>query len=224
MDKLSELVEPLFHALLQIQRDPRMTRSAEQLHGDMRALFDACGRRAGELGVSTADSEDARFALAVAFDEFALLREGPLRDYWVSHTLQLHYFGTTLGGSQFFERLANIRLDPRRREILKVYYICLTLGFRGQYRLRGGEVELLDLTNMVRSELIQAKELATEVLLSPHAARPIEPLSDGRRNQLMMAIALSGASAAALVYLGLRLLLVHRADSVVDQLTRLASQ
>lgn len=222
-DKLTELVEPLFHALIRLQREPVAIHMAEHVHADMRALFEACVRRAAELGISSGDSEDARFALAVAFDELVLAREGPLRDFWLSHPLQMSYFSTNLGGSQFFERLAVIQRDPARREVLKIYYACLALGFRGQYRLRGGEVELLDLTAAIRTELIQTKEIAGEVVLSPHAARPSEPLADGRRNQLLMAIAMSGAAAAALVYLGLRVLLMHRADAAVEQLTRLTA-
>lgn len=223
MDKLSELVEPLFHALIRLQREPSAAAAVERVHADARAQLEGCARRAVELGISSADADDARFALAVALDELVLAREGPLREYWLSNTLQMKFFGTNLGGSEFFERLATIRREPRRRDALKVFYACLTLGFRGQYRLRGGEVELLDLTNAIRAELIQAKAIAGEVTLSPHAARPSEPLADGRRNQLLVAVAMSGAGAAALVYLGLRLLLMHRADSFIEQLTRLSS-
>ena len=51
--------------------------------------------------------------------------------------------------------------------MLQVYYLVLLFGFQGKYRVRGGEIELGDLTDRVRDS-IRRSGIQKETELSPH--------------------------------------------------------
>src|SRR4029078_12893641 len=72
---------------------------------------------------------------------------------WMGHLLQFHYFRENTAGDGFFQRLETIRRDPRRREVLRSYALCLWFGFQGRYRVRGGELELMTLGESLQREV-----------------------------------------------------------------------
>ena len=178
-------------------------------------------QRAQELGVSPDDADDARYALAALIDEAAVQEDGPLRDYWSARLLQMRLFSENVAGENFFERLAALRGDRKRVLVLRVYYLCLLFGFRGKYRLRGSELELLEIEEGVRGELQRAGAIPSELVLSPSGRRPYEKLADGRRNQLLVTLAGVAACLSVLAYVGLRLALVHRSDQLLEQVAGL---
>jgi type VI secretion system protein ImpK len=222
MDRITEITEPVFSAVLQIQRlDPGVMPMADQIHQQMCGYLDRCTREGTRLGVPHAELEEIRYALAALADEVVLGKGGALRESWLTRLLQLKYFGQNVAGDVFFERLSTLRRDPTRIEVLKVYYLCLMLGFRGKYRVRGGELELLDIIDAVRNELVLARIIPTEGVLSPQGARPHEPSADHRRNLLVTWFALAAAASSALLYLWLRLSLAERAEQLVQRLSSL---
>ena len=132
-----------------------------------------------------------------------LQKGGALRDFWMPRLLQMRYFNENVAGEAFFERLAAIRRDPTRSDVLRVYYLCLLFGFRGKYRVRGGELELLD--------IIDARaQRADPRAADPDRARAVaeraaqyEPLADARRNMLMVWLSVVAAVVTSvLLYVG----------------------
>jgi type VI secretion system protein ImpK len=222
MDRITEITESVFNALLQVQRrDAAAMPMAELIHQQMCTYLDQCARLGTKLGVSQQDIAEIRYALAALVDEVVLSKGGPLREFWLTQLLQLKYFGENVAGDMFFERLAVLRRDPSRTEVLKVYYLCLMFGFRGKYRVRGGELELLDVIDAVRNELVRAKVIPADSLLSPNGQRPYEAIADHKRNLLLIWIALAAASSSVLLSAWLRLSLVDRADQLVQRLSGL---
>src|SRR6476619_6489474 len=156
MDRITEITEPIFNALLQLERRGGLdVTTAEVVHQQMCTYLDQCVPLGSKLGVPQADVDDIRSALAGLVDELVLSKGGPLREFWLTRLLQFRYFGENIAGDAFFERLTALRRDPTRTDVLRVYYLCLMFGFRGRFRVRGGELELLDIIDGVRNELVR---------------------------------------------------------------------
>ncbi len=137
MDRVNEVTKEVFNALAQIRRaDDRSQPMPEMLYQRMRSFIDRAMRRAGELGFTQQDIQDIGYALVGLTDELVMSKGGELRDYWLPRSLQLQLFNTNVAGEGFFNNLQNLRHDPSRMEVLKVYYLCLLFGFQGQYRAR----------------------------------------------------------------------------------------
>src|SRR4029077_6207562 len=120
------------------QLDAEVRPNPETLHRRLRGMIDGLRSRATAAGYGAQDVQDICYALVALADEIALEKSGPLRDYWMSRLLQLHYFNENVAGENFFVRLETVRNDSRRIEVLRVYYLCLMFGFLGRFRVRGG--------------------------------------------------------------------------------------
>jgi type VI secretion system protein ImpK len=222
MDRITEITEAIFNALTQIQHGETSSLPMPELvHQQLCTYLDQCGRMGLKLGFAQADIDNMRFALAALTDEVVVNKTGAIRDFWLQRLLMMRYFETGSAGDAFFDRLALLRGDPSRVEVLKVYFLCLMFGFRGKYRVRGGEVELLDIIDGIRTDLIRLKLMPSEIALSPSGARPYEPTADRRRNLLLIGLATAAAVSSVLLYIGLRLSLFNRAEHLAERLAQL---
>ncbi len=223
MDRVTEVTEAVFNALAQIQRmDPESTPMPEVIHQQLSTYIDQGMRGATRLGFSQQDIDDMRYAIVALTDETVLQKGGALRDFWLPRLLQLRYFNENLAGEAFFHRLEAVRRDPHRLEVLRVYYLCMLFGFHGQYRVRGGQIELADILDRVRDELARAKQIPSELALSPHGPRPYEPMADAQRNLLLVWLSVVAASASVLLYIGLKLSLINQATLFIERLVSLS--
>ncbi|MBZ0115859.1 MAG: DotU family type IV/VI secretion system protein [Sandaracinaceae bacterium] len=216
MDRVNEVTKEVFNALAQIRRaDERSQPMPEMLYQRMRSFVDRAMRRASELGFNQQDVQDIGYALVGLTDELVMSKGGELRDYWLPRSLQLQLFNTNVAGEGFFNNLKNLRHDPSRLEVLKVYYLCLLFGFQGQYRIRGGEIELASITEDIGSALTRAG-LIGEVPLAPHAARPQEALGGARSHMPLVWISVAAVVLSLVLYFGLQWNINSRADDLIE--------
>ena len=82
-------------------------------------------------GFNPEDYNLARFAVFAWVDEAIMSSNWPGRQQWQREQLQRVYYQTADAGELFFERLNTI--GPHQRDVREVYYLCLALGFTGQY-------------------------------------------------------------------------------------------
>ena len=222
MDRITEITESLFNGLAQLEAlEQGETPMPELLHQQLATYIEQAARAGSKLGLAQRDVDDIRYALVALADEVVLNRGGALREFWLQRRLQLRFFDESNAGEGFFERLKGLLGDSTRTETKKAYYLCLMFGFQGKYRVRGGEIELADITDRVRDELIRAKALTTETALSPKGPRPYESIADGRRNLLLVWLSVSAAVSSVLLYVGLRLQLMNNAERLVERLSAL---
>lgn len=223
MDPTTEVTEAVFNALAQVRAlDPNAVGSVEFLHQQLSTLIEQAHRGARKHGLSDQDADDIRYALVALVDETVLDRGGALRDFWLPRALQLQHFNENVAGEAFYDRLDALRSDRARSHVLRVFYLCLLLGFRGKYKSRAGEVDAADLLDDLRRELKRAEELDDDRPISPHGARPHEPIADRRRNALLIWLAVAGAAASILLYLGLHLSLGSETSQLVQRLSAIA--
>jgi len=218
MDRVNEVTKEVFNALAQIRRaDERSQPMPEMLYQRMRSFIDRAMRRASEVGFAQQDVQDIGYALVALTDELVMSKGGELRDYWLPRSLQLQLFNTNVAGEGFFTNLSNLRHDPSRMEVLKIYYLCLLFGFQGQYRVRGGEIELASILDEVGSTLTRAGMIGDSAL-SPHAARPQENLGGVRSHMPLVYISIAAVVLSLGIYFGLQWSVSSQADDLIEHI------
>ena len=218
-DELGRSLEPLFQLLVRIERERGGRADADKLYRQCCQEVESFQGRAKELELPPGDAENGLYAIIALLDEIAVNDEGPIKEYWQPRLLQMRYFNENVAGDGFFDRLATLRGDSRRKNVLRVFYLCIMFGFRGKYRIRGSELELLEIEEGLRAELQRIKAIPKEVVLSPAGKRPYEKIADIRRNQLVFSIATISACVSVLLYIGLRLALSRDTVLLIERVT-----
>jgi type VI secretion system protein ImpK len=219
MDAINQITADCFNALTQLREVEGAGVEPAIIHDRLCGYVEAARERAREQGLSQRDAEDIVYALVALIDEIALGKPEPLRGYWMSQALQLRFFHENLAGEGFFARLDELRRDPRRADVLRVYYQCLLLGFQGKYSVRGGDLELMRLVDSVRPEVerhLEAPDPLAPAGLAPDAAE----LERGGRNPLLW-VALGVCAVAIAVFIGLRVSLNKGVADLNDRVEEL---
>ena len=165
----------------------------------------------------------ARYALCTALDEAVLNTPWGSESAWTQRTLLSVFHNETAGGEKFFLLLDRVRQMPAENlAILELFYILLSLGFEGKYRVihRGR-----DTLEQIRDELFR--------IIRNHRGeyeRELSPSWYGLgkiRNTLtqyipMWVMASFIGAALLLTYSGFRFWLYHSSAPVVEQLTEIA--
>jgi type VI secretion system protein ImpK len=219
MDVVNQITAECFNALSQLREVEGPVTSPEMIHGRLSGFVETARERARALGLSQRDADDIAYALVAIIDEVAFGKPEPLRGYWMGQALQLRFFNEHLAGEGFFTRLQDLRRDPRRADVLRVYYQCLLFGFQGKYSVRGGDLELMRLIDSVRPEVerqIEAPDALAPAGLPPDAAE----LKARRRNPLIW-VALGICALAIALFIGLRVSLNKSVSDVSDSVEEL---
>ena len=86
-------------------------------------LFTAMEDEGRRLKIPDTDIRDAQYAIVAVIDENV---------GWASR-LEQEFFNRNVAGEEFFSRLEELKKAKGRNETLKVYYVCLALGFEGKF-------------------------------------------------------------------------------------------
>lgn len=222
MDRIEDLTADVFNFLIQLRRlEAASQPPPETVMQRLRTLIDTMGRRGGELGLSREDVLEITYAVVALADEAAIFAGGNLRQFWMQRPLQLQYFNESVAGENFFVRVNALKADPRRIEVVRVYYMCLVLGFQGRYRVRGGEAELAAITDSLSAELARAGMFGPENL-SQHGDRPAgERRNTSRADLPIVGLSLGAVALALALYIGLRVSLASELDSVLGRIQQM---
>jgi type VI secretion system protein ImpK len=219
-DIVQELTGECFGAIARLRELDGPVPSPETVHSRLRGFIGALKDRARTHGVPEKDTEDILYALVALTDEVAISTPEPLRSYWQSQPLQLHYFGENVAGEGFFARLQALLSDGRRIEVLRVYHLCMLFGFQGKYGFPGGEVELLRIADGVRNLLERNLEVPDE--LAPAGEPPDEPMVRRASSNLMLWVSLGIFALALAVFVGLRVSFDQQVSDVTARVDKLA--
>jgi type VI secretion system protein ImpK len=170
------------------------------------------------IGQGEREIEDAKYALIALLDETVLSIAGPCRDHWIGSPLQLEYFGTNVAGEEFYRRLDKLLLEAESmNEVLEVYYLCLSLGFEGKYKIANRREREAVVENLGKT-LGKSLPLQSEKL-SPHGIRHTSTAFKKRSGIAPLAIMASAAAATVLfVWIALAFLSSSGADNMLDSL------
>jgi type VI secretion system protein ImpK len=152
----------------------------EQVKATMQRLITQSESRLAQAQISHEDYQLARFAVFAWVDETFMASQWEGRHQWQREQLQRQYYQTADAGELFFERLNT--LGPHQRDIREVYYLCLALGFTGQY-CNPGDDFMLDQLRISNLKLLTGsstgvpaldkEELFPEAYTQEGAAEPV---------------------------------------------------
>jgi type VI secretion system protein ImpK len=168
---LADIASESFILILQL-RSTGDYGNASALRSKVFEMFERFERNARSSGIENEKIRYAKFALAAFIDETIIGSSWEHKDEWLSEPLQISMFDTFNAGEEFFSNLSTLRQrSGSNKEVLEVYYLCLTLGFKGKYQLQSPESlrRIADDLNMELHPDVQP----TLDNLSPHA-RPHE--------------------------------------------------
>lgn len=179
--------------------------------------------QAKEQGIKPEIVLSARYALCTALDEAVLNTPWGSESAWTQRTLLSVFHNETAGGEKFFLLLDRVRQTPAENiYILELFYILLSLGFEGKYRVihRGR-----DTLEQIRDELFRIirsyrGEYERELSPSWHGLGKI-------RNTLtqyipMWVMASIIGAVLLLAYSGFRFWLYQSSSPVAEQLTEIS--
>jgi type VI secretion system protein ImpK len=122
------------------------------------------------INVDAESINEAKYALVALLDETVLSIPGNCRDYWFTRPLQLDLFGDNIAGEEFFNKLQKLLVSPeKKKDILEIYYICLSLGFEGKYKIFNQEERAGLIDNLGR--ILRRTRVRVSGGLSPHGRR-----------------------------------------------------
>ncbi len=103
-------------------------------------MFDGFEQNARSVAIDNEKIRQAKFALVAFLDETVISSNWLRKDEWLTEPLQIKLFDTFNAGEEFFTNLHSLRQRASsNKEVLEVYYLCLTLGFKGMYQLQSPE-------------------------------------------------------------------------------------
>ncbi len=110
-------------------------------------------------GVTGARADEAAWFVAAMLDDIVLNTPWGARSSWPRQPLVTQMSGDVDAGEKFFEKLEDLmRFPDRDPEMLELAYYCLSLGFRGRYRVQGGtgEAALTQLRDRIARQFTQS--------------------------------------------------------------------
>jgi type VI secretion system protein ImpK len=178
-------------------------REAEDL-GDPAALrklinyyLELFEKNCSAMKIAQQSIDETRYALIALMDETVLSVPGACKDYWISRPLQLDHFGDNLAGEEFFNKLKNLLLQPEtKKDVLEVYYLCLSLGYEGKYKISNADERLAIMDDLGRK--LRRMKIRASSELSPHGRR-LDSEVFRKKGAFLLPLWISGAVCLAAV-------------------------
>lgn len=193
---------------------------APVLRERIKELFDRIERVAKGAGYTRAEVQRALFALVAFIDETILTSDWSGKEAWATEPLQLELYDRNDAGEVFFNYLDQMLKAPRENaDVLEVYYLCMALGFRGQY-LIFQQHKLRALIEEAHAEL-QKLKVQPDESLAPHGKRRDDVAEVVKGQVPVWVFPAVAAAVGLLVYLVFRFMAsgaAEQARGVIDAL------
>ncbi len=126
-------------------------------------------QHARDTGVPLEQLRPAHYALCASIDDVVLNTPWGSSGSWGARSLVSSFHQEVRSGERFFVLLGQMRENPGSYlPVLELMYLCLSLGFQGQYRLSPrGPGELERLREDVYTIIVRQRQ-ATDPALAPH--------------------------------------------------------
>ncbi len=154
---ICDLLSPVLSYVLLLTKTPDTRRqSGLTIRDHCLALLKQQRAMAVSQRVSMRDYDDAEFAVVAWIDETVMraAHRDSNNDWlvqWQRHSLQKELFDTECAGEDFYKKLANLR--PEQSAVRELYYFCLRLGFRGQYKEQSQEAQFAQVCRRYAQQL-----------------------------------------------------------------------
>ena len=217
--RLTDLCSECFMLIMQL-RTTDSYGDEKQLRKQILALFDRMERRAKRRHYDIKDIQKAKFALIAFLDETISSSNWQSKESWVANPLQLEIFNRYDAGEKFFQLLDRFRARPYDYiELLEVYFLCISLGFKGKYSLNDQQ----SLRQLIEETYSDYKTVGREdgLELAPNC-RPKDDMANVIKKDIPAWVIGSGALLIALVfYIVLTIINYNIADNTAEAIMRI---
>lgn len=136
---LSDIASESFILILQLRATTQYGNAAD-LKTRVIDMFDKFENNARRIGIDNEKVLSAKFALVAFLDETIISSEWSEKNEWLAEPLQIKLFDTFNAGEEFFTNMSNLRQRTTvNKDVLEIFYLCLSLGFKGKYQLQSPE-------------------------------------------------------------------------------------
>ena len=186
------------------------------------AEFGNFDKRAEANGTRPEIRRAAHYALCAAVDDVAANTPWGAQNVWASQSMARMFHNDLSGGERFFHLLGHFERDPESHgEVLELFYLCLSLGFQGRFRiLPEGAAELGAIRGRLH-RLIRRRRGEVAAELSPHWRGVMAPHRPLTARIPLWVLVLCAAVLLLFVFLGFRLVLGAGSDALFAELATL---
>src|ERR1700730_232982 len=159
---------PLLQLLARLHNTSNQPDPGDLLERSVRAMR-SFEQRVRELGLPIELLRPAHYAICASLDDVVLNTPWGSTGTWAARSLVSSFHQEVRSGERFFDLLGQMRQNPGKfLPIIELMYLCMSLGFQGQYRLSPrGPAELDRLREETYAVIVRQRQ-AAEPDLSPH--------------------------------------------------------
>ena len=175
-ENLALLYQGLLTGIVRIHSGRQPLMNADMFRRRTKEALAEVTREAMKRNYAAEHTIETDFAMVAFLDEVILSSKDPARDEWVQKPLQEELFNITTAGELFFTRIERLltRADTQElADMLEVYYLCILLGFEGQYATRN-KTELHLLSDRMRQRIERIRN--ADPRFSPNGMIPGEAI------------------------------------------------
>lgn len=217
---LLRAASPLIAILIQLKREPKecdMTRLRQQMIHEVKQ-FELQAKADGLSGVTVLA---ARYVLCTVIDEGVLTTPLGNSGDWGVKSLLSTFHQDTWGGEKFFQVLDRMCEDPAVNiELIELMYLCLSLGFKGKYRVLKNGQEQLQTIRAHLYRIIQRERGSCERELSRNWVSRVQQRGTTRALPIWRILTVTAVLALA-IYAGFSTVLYQHATPLSQQLQTL---
>jgi type VI secretion system protein ImpK len=222
-ENLALLYQGLMTGIVRIQSGRQPMVNADMFRRRTKEALAEVTREAIKRGYAAEHTIETDFAMVAFLDEVILNSHDPNRNDWVQHPLQEELFGASVSGELFFRRMEKLiaRVDTAElADMLEVYYLCILLGFEGQY-VGQNKSELHMIADRVRERIERIR--GNRPRFSPAAELPDETIAVAAPDALAQKLKLASmaiAGGAVFIFLVAFVHLLWKGSSLHDALVK----
>ncbi|MBS9782928.1 MAG: type IVB secretion system protein IcmH/DotU [Pasteurella sp.] len=164
-NKMIDLANPILLLALRLKKVHRIE-DVQGLYDRVKNEVTAITEEMKNLQYDSAVQLSFRYCLCTFIDEMVMSTEWGMHSIWAQRSLLAQFHNETWGGEKFYSILTRIMLEPEKyKELLEFIYLCLALGYRGQYARQATGVEKIQELITTLHDLL--REQRGEVLKKP---------------------------------------------------------
>lgn len=196
----------------------------EQVKADALRLLTKSEECVSKGWFSQEDYDQARFMICAWVAESILASAWQHKSQWQREQLQRLYYNATEAGEEVFERLN--ALGFHQKDVREIYYLCLSLGFKGRF-LKPEDEYLLDQLKTSNLKLLLGSSASVPSLertdLFPESY-PVEGANLGpQKKKFRFSVLTVAALAGPCLLFGLLFLVYHFSlDGIAEHILRTA--
>jgi len=178
VNPLAAAAAPLLQLLARLRNTLNQPDPGDLLDRAVREMRDF-EQRVRDLGLPVELLRPAHYALCASLDDVVLNTPWGSTGIWNARSLVSTFHQEVRSGERFFDLLSQMRQNPGKfLAVIELMYLCMSLGFQGQYRLSPRGPAELDRLREETYALIVRQRQAADPDLSPHwkgVAAPYRP-------------------------------------------------